>query len=206
MAYAKIYKEDCGYDEIRRVVWISGWSNNTIPSKQNSPFSFCSVIWLTCLDFTHWMEIVPFDTLRLWTEISINCVPQIENEYGPMEYEIGAPGRAYTEWAAKMAVGLGTGVPWVMCKQDDAPDPIVSATKPNVSIHFCLHSRFSPFPSMFQRQCWWPSCYVSSSIVGLLPNSVLSPCAVMDCMNFYLTCTWVAFALSVSHLFFFVLI
>lgn len=28
-------------------------------------------------------------------------------------------------WAANMAVGLGTGVPWVMCKQDDAPDPVV---------------------------------------------------------------------------------
>ncbi|KAL8466157.1 hypothetical protein ACS0TY_035314 [Phlomoides rotata] len=51
---------------------------------------------------------------------------QIENEYGPMEYELGAPGRAYTEWAAKMAVDLGTGVPWVMCKQDDAPDPIIN--------------------------------------------------------------------------------
>lgn len=38
------------------------------------------------------------------------------------------PGRAYTEWAARMAVDLGTGVPWVMCKQDDAPDPIVSVT------------------------------------------------------------------------------
>lgn len=25
-----------------------------------------------------------------------------------------------------MAVGLNTGVPWVMCKEDDAPDPIVS--------------------------------------------------------------------------------
>lgn len=43
-----------------------------------------------------------------------------------MEYEIGAPGKAYTDWAAQMAVGLGTGVPWVMCKQDDAPDPVVS--------------------------------------------------------------------------------
>ena len=28
-------------------------------------------------------------------------------------------------WAANMVVELGTGVPWVMCKQDDAPDPIV---------------------------------------------------------------------------------
>ncbi|KAG9151014.1 hypothetical protein Leryth_003135 [Lithospermum erythrorhizon] len=52
---------------------------------------------------------------------------QIENEYGPMEYELGAPGKAYTEWAAKMAVDLDTGVPWVMCKQDDAPDPIINA-------------------------------------------------------------------------------
>lgn len=43
-----------------------------------------------------------------------------------MEWEIGAPGKAYTSWAAKMAVGLGTGVPWVMCKQEDAPDPVVS--------------------------------------------------------------------------------
>lgn len=28
-------------------------------------------------------------------------------------------------WAAEMAVGLKTGVPWVMCKEDDAPDPVV---------------------------------------------------------------------------------
>lgn len=43
-----------------------------------------------------------------------------------MEWEIGAPGKAYTKWAAQMAVGLDTGVPWVMCKQEDAPDPVVS--------------------------------------------------------------------------------
>jgi hypothetical protein len=51
---------------------------------------------------------------------------KIENEYGPVEYEIGAPGKSYTKWAADMAIGLGTGVPWIMCKQDDAPDPVVS--------------------------------------------------------------------------------
>jgi len=39
---------------------------------------------------------------------------------------MGAAGRAYLNWAASMAVGLGTGVPWVMCKQNDAPDPVVS--------------------------------------------------------------------------------
>ncbi|KAJ9183822.1 hypothetical protein P3X46_007629 [Hevea brasiliensis] len=50
---------------------------------------------------------------------------QIENEYGPVEWEIGAPGKAYTKWAAEMAVGLNTGVPWIMCKQEDAPDPTI---------------------------------------------------------------------------------
>ncbi|XP_038699384.1 beta-galactosidase-like isoform X2 [Tripterygium wilfordii] len=50
---------------------------------------------------------------------------QIENEYGPVEWEIGAPGKAFTKWAAEMAVGLNTGVPWVMCKQEDAPDPVI---------------------------------------------------------------------------------
>ncbi|KAA3457855.1 beta-galactosidase-like [Gossypium australe] len=49
---------------------------------------------------------------------------QIENEFGPVEWEIGAPGKSYTKWAAQMAVGLRTGVPWIMCKQDDAPDPV----------------------------------------------------------------------------------
>ena len=35
-------------------------------------------------------------------------------------------GPSYVRWAAKMAVDLQTGVPWVMCKQTDAPDPVVS--------------------------------------------------------------------------------
>ncbi|CAN4098506.1 unnamed protein product [Withania somnifera] len=49
---------------------------------------------------------------------------QIENEYGPIEKRLGEPGKSYLDWAAKMALDLGTGVPWVMCKQDDAPDPV----------------------------------------------------------------------------------
>ncbi|KAJ0246091.1 Beta-galactosidase 4 [Hirschfeldia incana] len=50
---------------------------------------------------------------------------QIENEYGPVEYKSGAPALAYTKWAAQMALGLNTGVPWIMCKQEDAPFPII---------------------------------------------------------------------------------
>ncbi|XP_075097590.1 beta-galactosidase isoform X2 [Nicotiana tabacum] len=52
-------------------------------------------------------------------------IAQIENEYGPVEWEIGAPGKAYTKWTAQMAVSLETGVPWIMCKQEDAPDPVI---------------------------------------------------------------------------------
>ncbi|XP_041015356.1 beta-galactosidase 1 [Juglans microcarpa x Juglans regia] len=69
---------------------------------------------------------------------------QIENEYGPMEYEIGAPGQAYTKWAAQMAVGLGTGVPWVMCKQDDAPDPIINTCNGFYCDYFSPNKAYKP--------------------------------------------------------------
>ncbi|KAM5565002.1 hypothetical protein ABKV19_019167 [Rosa sericea] len=52
---------------------------------------------------------------------------QIENEYGPESKALGAAGHNYINWAAKMAVGMNTGVPWVMCKEDDAPDPMINA-------------------------------------------------------------------------------
>lgn len=39
---------------------------------------------------------------------------------------MGAEGHNYMTWAAKMAIATETGVPWVMCKEDDAPDPVVS--------------------------------------------------------------------------------
>ncbi|KAB1221091.1 Beta-galactosidase 16 [Morella rubra] len=51
---------------------------------------------------------------------------QIDNEYTLIEPAFHAKGPPYVRWAANMAVGLQTGVPWVMCRQDDAPDPVVS--------------------------------------------------------------------------------
>ncbi|KAH9781231.1 Beta-galactosidase 16 [Citrus sinensis] len=52
---------------------------------------------------------------------------EIENEYQMVENAFGERGPPYIKWAAEMAVGLQTGVPWVMCKQDDAPDPVINA-------------------------------------------------------------------------------
>lgn len=62
---------------------------------------------------------------------------QIENEYQNVESAFHEKGPPYVRWAAAMAVGLQTGVPWVMCKQDDAPDPVVNiSTSPSL----CLYS------------------------------------------------------------------
>ncbi|RDX81515.1 Beta-galactosidase 1 [Mucuna pruriens] len=69
---------------------------------------------------------------------------QIENEYGPMEYEIGAAGKAYTKWAADMAIGLGTGVPWVMCKQDDTPDPLINTCNGFYCDYFSPNKAYKP--------------------------------------------------------------
>eukprot|EP01133_Synstelium_polycarpum_P003416 gene3416-3881_t len=49
---------------------------------------------------------------------------QVENEYGWLEAEYGASGKAYAEWAIQYAKTLDIGVPWIMCSQDDISDAI----------------------------------------------------------------------------------
>ncbi|KAF7120769.1 hypothetical protein RHSIM_Rhsim13G0174300 [Rhododendron simsii] len=51
---------------------------------------------------------------------------QVENEYGNVEGSYGIGGMLYVKWAAETAVSLNTTVPWVMCVQEDAPDPIIN--------------------------------------------------------------------------------
>ncbi|KAI4334419.1 hypothetical protein L6164_019116 [Bauhinia variegata] len=51
---------------------------------------------------------------------------QIENEYGNIDAAYGAAAKTYINWAATMATSLDTGVPWVMCQQADAPNPIIN--------------------------------------------------------------------------------
>ncbi|XP_056169560.1 beta-galactosidase 11-like [Syzygium oleosum] len=52
---------------------------------------------------------------------------QIENEYNSIQLAYRDAGTRYVQWAGNMAVGLKTGVPWIMCKQKDAPDPVINA-------------------------------------------------------------------------------
>ncbi|XP_076956713.1 beta-galactosidase 16-like [Bidens hawaiensis] len=51
---------------------------------------------------------------------------QIENEYQNIEGAFHDDGSRYVNWTAQMAVGQNTGEPWMMCKQDDAPDPVIN--------------------------------------------------------------------------------
>ncbi|KAK4780301.1 hypothetical protein SAY87_016407 [Trapa incisa] len=51
---------------------------------------------------------------------------QIENEYGNYEFSYGSGAKPYAIWAATMAVSQNIGVPWIMCQQPDAPDPVIN--------------------------------------------------------------------------------
>lgn len=51
---------------------------------------------------------------------------QIENEYGNIMGPYGEAGKKYVQWCANTAESLKVGVPWIMCQQNDAPQPMVS--------------------------------------------------------------------------------
>ena len=49
----------------------------------------------------------------------------MENEYDHVREAFDEGAVRYINWAANMAIGLKTGVPWIMCKQRDAPGEVV---------------------------------------------------------------------------------
>ncbi|GMJ08130.1 beta-galactosidase 13 [Hibiscus trionum] len=51
---------------------------------------------------------------------------QIENEYNTIQLAYREKGDSYVQWAAKMALSLDVQIPWIMCKQKDAPDPVIN--------------------------------------------------------------------------------
>ncbi|OAY28309.2 hypothetical protein MANES_15G055700v8 [Manihot esculenta] len=70
--------------------------------------------------FPVWLRDIPGIVFR-----TDNAPFKIENEYGDVEHSFGPGGKEYVKWAARMALGLGAGVPWIMCKQTDAPENII---------------------------------------------------------------------------------
>ncbi|KAK7251323.1 hypothetical protein RIF29_34404 [Crotalaria pallida] len=74
---------------------------------------------------------------------------QIENEYGNVMGDFKDPVKtsAYIKWCAQMAVAQNIGVPWIMCQQSDAPQPMINTCNG----HYC--DQFKPnnpkSPKMF---------------------------------------------------------
>ncbi|XP_027346417.1 beta-galactosidase 8-like [Abrus precatorius] len=69
---------------------------------------------------------------------------QVENEYGDVDGAYGPAAISYIDWAASMATSLDTGVPWVMCMQDDAPDPIINTCNGFYCDQFRPNSKTKP--------------------------------------------------------------
>ncbi|XP_038973929.1 beta-galactosidase 11-like [Phoenix dactylifera] len=51
---------------------------------------------------------------------------QIENEYNNVEAAFQEGGLRYVKWAGEMALSLNAGVPWVMCKEKNAPGAVIN--------------------------------------------------------------------------------
>ncbi|CAI8610903.1 unnamed protein product [Vicia faba] len=82
---------------------------------------------------------------------------QIENEYGNIDKSYGPAAKTYINWAASMATSLDTGVPWVMCQQANAPDPIINTCNGFYCDQFTPNSNQKP-------KIWtenWTGCFLA---------------------------------------------
>ncbi|KAA3489756.1 beta-galactosidase 8 [Gossypium australe] len=84
---------------------------------------------------------------------------QIENEYGNIDSAYGAAAKPYIKWAAGMAISLDTGVPWVMCQQSDAPDPIINTCNGFYCDQFTPNSNKKP--KMWTEN--WSGCHIPNA-------------------------------------------
>ncbi|KAK7405319.1 hypothetical protein VNO78_06537 [Psophocarpus tetragonolobus] len=69
---------------------------------------------------------------------------QIENEYGNIMSSYGENGKQYMKWCAQLAESYQIGVPWVMCQQSDAPDPIIDTCNGWYCDQFSPNSKSKP--------------------------------------------------------------
>lgn len=66
---------------------------------------------------------------------------KIENEYNHVQESYREKGIQYVKWAADMATGLYPDVPWIMCKQKDAPANVVSFISIKFILYYVLKSK-----------------------------------------------------------------
>lgn len=87
---------------------------------ENQPFKFQMQKWVTTI-----VNLMKSERLYASQGGPI-IISQIENEYEMVEPAFHEQGPPYVRWAASMAVNQQIGVPWMMCKQQDAPDPVIN--------------------------------------------------------------------------------
>ncbi|KAJ1407399.1 Glycoside hydrolase, family 35 [Sesbania bispinosa] len=69
---------------------------------------------------------------------------QIENEYGDVMSHYGEAGNTYIKWCSEMALAQNIGVPWIMCKQSNAPAPMIITCNGYYCDNFEPNNRKSP--------------------------------------------------------------
>ncbi|KAF3324950.1 beta-galactosidase 11-like isoform X1 [Carex littledalei] len=70
--------------------------------------------------FPFWLREVEGITFRTNNEPF-----KVENEYSNIAATFDGNGTEYVQWAANMAHSTNIGVPWIMCKQKDAPGTVI---------------------------------------------------------------------------------
>ena len=114
--YEEFHDIHCEYDEERAALRFSGREH--YPSSGHN--SWCSILHSVLIFFSN------RQAFRLYVD---KFTLQIENEYGDYYEQAYAPGgKPYAMWAASMALAQNTGVPWIMCQESDAPDPVLVFT------------------------------------------------------------------------------
>lgn len=78
-------------------------------------------------ELRNWSRSRSLSFIYFCFELVLVLLVQIENEYNAVQLSYKENGKKYVDWAADMATSLYNGVPWVMCKQKEAPPSIVSA-------------------------------------------------------------------------------
>ncbi|XP_054824803.1 beta-galactosidase 15-like [Prosopis cineraria] len=69
---------------------------------------------------------------------------QIENEYGNIMGQYGEAGKEYVNWCAQLASSYQIGVPWIMCQQSDAPQPMINTCNGYYCDKFTPNNKNSP--------------------------------------------------------------
>ncbi|CAK9171385.1 unnamed protein product [Ilex paraguariensis] len=69
---------------------------------------------------------------------------QVENEYGNVISSYGLAGKAYLDWCSNMAQSMDIGIPWIMCQQNDAPQPMINTCNGWYCDQFTPNSPNSP--------------------------------------------------------------